>query len=313
MRRMARVVARLFMTLVCVISMVTCATAADAIDRNVVYGMYSGTALLVDVHHPTAAPNGRGLIVIIGGGWMAGPMGYGASPMKDNELFVATYVVPFVQAGYTVFAPNYRGTPRFPFPAGIDDLARLVRFVRGHAADYKIDPNQLGAVGGSAGAYYSLMLGTHEHEGARDIHDPIDALSAKVQAVVSISAATDLTRDFKHRDTSALVASFLGGRVPPMIRTPESLDPIYRVASPITYVSKESAPTLLIHGEADDILPIEQSEIMLDAFRGAHVPCNLIRVPNAGHTFSMDRYTAIPNYFIESVRWFDQQLKVKTH
>ena len=125
------------------------------VEKNVVYGMYSGLALLMDVHHP-AKPNGRGVVFISGSGWQA-PMTYGATGLKEQQIDI--WGPPLLQAGYTVFAINHRAAPRFHYPAAVEDVQRAIRFVRHHAADYSIDPNRLGGVAGSSGAHHIFGRG----------------------------------------------------------------------------------------------------------------------------------------------------------
>ena len=103
------------------------AAAQVRVETNVVYGMYSGTALLLDVHHP-AQPNGFGVIFIAGSGWNA-PLGYSSPPLKESPQ-VAMYVPSLTQAGYTVFAITHRATPMFRYPAPVEDVQRAVRFIR---------------------------------------------------------------------------------------------------------------------------------------------------------------------------------------
>src|SRR5262244_2610117 len=134
------------------------ASAQGRVDRNVVYGMYSGTALLLDVHYP-AKPNGFGVIFIPGSGWSA-PLSYAAPPLKQSEQ-VGMYVPSLTDAGYTVFAITHRATPTFRYPAQFEDAERAVRFMRANAAKYGIDPGRIGGAGGSSGAHLMSMLGTH--------------------------------------------------------------------------------------------------------------------------------------------------------
>src|SRR5262249_40389037 len=133
------------------------ASAQGRVDRNVVYGMYSGTALLLDVHYP-AKPNGFGIIFIPRSRW-ADPLGYAAPPLQESEQ-VAMYVPSLTEAGYTVFAVTHRATPTFRYPAQVEDAERAVRFIRANAAKYGIDPARLGGAGGSSGAHLVSLLGT---------------------------------------------------------------------------------------------------------------------------------------------------------
>ena len=111
--------------------------AGARVEPNVVYGMYSGLALLLDVHRP-ATPNGYGVIFVSGSGWQA-PTTYDATPLKQNQIPI--WGPPLLQAGYTVFALNHRAVPRFHYPGAVEDVQRAIRFVRHHAKEYGIDPD----------------------------------------------------------------------------------------------------------------------------------------------------------------------------
>ena len=147
---------RWLVSLVACVSLVSAADAATAarsspprVESNVVYGMYSGLGLLLDVHHP-ARPNGFGVVFISGSGWQA-DLAYGATPLKSQQI--PSWGPPLLAAGYTVFAINHRAAPRFHYPAAIEDVQRAIRFVRHNAARYGIDAAHLGGVGGSSGGH----------------------------------------------------------------------------------------------------------------------------------------------------------------
>lgn len=163
--------------------------AESRVDRNVVYGMYSGLALLMDVHHPEQ-PNGIGLIHVSGSGWSA-PLSLDARPLKEAG-HVRIEALPLVQRGYTVFTVNHRATPRFQYPAAVEDVQRAVRFVRFHAARFGIDPDRIGAIGGSSGGHLVSMLGVLPGEGDAQAESEIDRVSAKVQCVVARATPSDL-------------------------------------------------------------------------------------------------------------------------
>src|SRR5262249_50679507 len=136
--------------------------AEPRVESNQIYGMYSGAALLMDVHIP-ARPNGYGVVFISGSGWHA-PQEYGASELKSGSQ-IKMYGPPLVAAGYTVFSLNHRAAPRFRFPAAVDDVQRAVRFVRHNAAKYGIRPDRIGACGGSSGGHLVSMLGVLDGKG----------------------------------------------------------------------------------------------------------------------------------------------------
>jgi acetyl esterase/lipase len=144
--------------------------------------MYSGLALLMDVHYPVSA-NGIGLIFIPGSGWRA-PFTLDARPLKENTEG-EVYATPLVAAGYTVFTINHRASPRFQYPAAVKDAQRAVRFIRYNTADFGIEPHRIGALGGSSGGYLATLLGVLD-DGDNTIGDsPINQVSAKVKAVVA--------------------------------------------------------------------------------------------------------------------------------
>jgi len=165
------------------------AFAQPRVEKNVVFGMYSGAALLMDVYRPVQS-NGLGLIVIQGSGWYM-PQRYDAPALKDDE-FAVTYGQRFAEAGYTAFVINHRAAPRFRYPAPIEDAQRAVRFIRHNAAAYAIDGRRLGAWGASSGGHLAGLLGTLDGAGDPNDSDPVNRESAKVQAVVTLFPATDL-------------------------------------------------------------------------------------------------------------------------
>src|SRR5262245_28310486 len=139
------------------LSLSVAASAQSRVDANVVYGMYSGTALLLDVHYPVR-PNGFGIVFIPGSGWNA-PLGSSRTPLKESPQ-VAMYGPSLLQAGCTVFAITHRATPTFRYPAPLEDAQRAVRFIRHHAAKYGIDSARIGGSGGSSGAHLVSLLAT---------------------------------------------------------------------------------------------------------------------------------------------------------
>src|SRR5215831_11920486 len=165
--------------------------AVNNVERNVVYGMYSGLALLMDVFHPEKT-NGHGIVYINGSGWHS-PMAYGAAPLKDLPLGIP-YAEALQHAGYTVFAINHRQAPRFRYPAAIEDAQRAVRFVRHNSKRFDISPARIGAAGGSSGGHLVSLLGTLTGEGDPDDQDPVNRESARVQCVVARAAPVDLAR-----------------------------------------------------------------------------------------------------------------------
>jgi hypothetical protein len=151
------------------------AAAQGRVESNVVYGMYSGLALLLDVYVPNR-PNGFGIITVPGTGWHL-PTGY-AGPGQKGRIY-APDSAALLAAGYTVFRLNHRAAPRFPYPAALEDAQRAVRYVRFHAGRYGIDPEHLGGWGFSSGAHLVALLGVLDGAGDVNDPDPVNRVSAR--------------------------------------------------------------------------------------------------------------------------------------
>lgn len=250
------------------------------LERNLIYGMYSGLALLMDVHRPEK-PNGRGVLFVTGTAWYA-PTGYGAPSYKDSARSTEFAVTPLVEAGYTVFVLNHRATPRFSYPAPLEDVQRAARFIRHHAERFGIRPAPLAGVGISSGAHLMSLLGVLDGTGSAEERDPVAQQSAKLQCVVAFAPPTDLTAI--QSSLPWFFSSLMGGLVLLPNAPKESAEyRAYQAASPISHVSADDAAFLLIHGDPDEIVPVEQSERFEAALRGAGARAELIRMPGVGH------------------------------
>ena len=280
--------------------------AQSRLESNVVYGMYSGAALLMDVHNP-AQPNGLGIVFIPGSGWIA-PLGYSAPPLKESSQ-VEIYVPSLTQAGYTVFVINHRATPPFRYPAPLEDAQRAVRFVRHNAARYGIDSARIGGAGGSSGGHLLSLLGTLDGAGDSSDPDPVNRESAKLQCIAARAAPIDLTQ-MTPTDVAENIALLLGVKV--VAATPKtSME--YKTAwaaSPINYVSSDDAPFLLIHGDADRTVSFRQSEMMESALKMVGVPVKLIPIEGGDHGATFPGAVDPPDYKGEIVKWFDAHLRV---
>jgi acetyl esterase/lipase len=275
--------------------------------RDVIYGRKAGLALTMDVFKP-ARPNGAGIIFVVSGGWFSRP---------DN-INVA-YYQPLLKRGYTVFAVVHGSQPKFTIPEILDDIHRAVRFIRYSAKTYGIDGDRLGIMGASAGGHLSLMQGTAGMKDDPKAKDPIDRESSRVQAVCAFFPPTDflnfgkqgnelIDRQFQPPFTAAVdYHEFDRDKAMYLPVTDKAkLREITKKVSPITHVTAESAPTLLIHGDEDKLVPLQQSEIMLAKLKQAGVPVELIVKKGAGHgwpTIVLD---------IDScIEWFDKYLAKK--
>ena len=294
-------------------------SAQTRVEKNVIYGMYSGLALLMDIHRPDT-PNGLGIIFVPGSGWQA-PPGYDAAGLK-NDVRNAAWISALLRAGYSVFTINHRAAPRFHYPAAIDDVQRAIRFVRHHARQLGINGGRLGGFGGSSGGHLVGLAATLAAPGLVEETDPVNREPATLQAVVLRAAPTDLTR---MRDGFAAMpmAIFMnaippGRELPPGV--PASVPPYlkeYTAASPLAHVTPSSPPVLLLHGDADTEVSFQQAEAMEAALRAVNVPTKLVRLSGGGHgaTFPIDGrpngkpHPALSSAIDEMVGWLNQHLK----
>jgi acetyl esterase/lipase len=286
------------------------AVAADpSFDRkeDVIYGRKYGTALTMDVFTPKKDAKGIGVILVVSGGFRS-----------SHESIQPAFVRPLTDRGYTVFAVVHGSQPRFTVPEIVEDMNRAVRFIRHHAKDYGIDPARIGVCGASAGGHLSLMLGTAGAPGDPDAKDPVDRESSRVQAVACFFPPTDLLNYGKtgHR----LIHAIDHGRpyrpaydyyeldkqtnvwVP--ITDPVKLEQIAREISPVYHVTSDDPPTLIIHGDKDQVVPLQQSELIAEKLKSAGVEAKLIVKKGAGHGWPTLGQDAVA--FID---WFDAHLK----
>lgn len=279
-------------------------------DRNedVIYGRKFGTALTMDVFTPKEKKNGVGVIFCVSGGWFSGKAAINA--MFFQEL---------LNRGYVVFAVVHGSQPRFSIPEVLEDMNRAVRFIRHNAKTYNVDPDRLGISGGSAGGHLSLMQGVAAHEGNADSVDPVDRETAKVAAVACFFPPTDFL-NYGEKGKEALGNNTLSGFAPPFdfveqnpktrtfdkITDPDKRREIGKRISPVYHVTEKSAPTLIIHGDADKLVPIQQAELIIEKLKAAKVPCDLVVKEKAGHGWP-DLAKDIPKL----ADWFDKHLSKK--
>jgi acetyl esterase/lipase len=257
---------------------------------DVTYATVDGEELKLDLARPKDAKLPLPLVVVIhGGGWAAGNR-----KSHDNVTW------EFAKRGYVSATVSYRFAPKHPFPAQIQDVKAAVRFLRANAERYAIDPANVGAIGFSAGAHLSMMLGAMDKEdGYDDVGEHRDQPS-KVQAVVSYFGPTDLLQPYPDA-TKPILQKFLGGTV-------DEKRELAKRASPITYVNAGDAPMLLLQGTKDPLVPHDQAVRMADALTKVGVPGRVELLLGAGHGWGgaeSQRTVA------ESFAFFDQYLKAK--
>ena len=291
------------------------AVAADvkpAFERkeDVVYGRKFGTALTLDVFTPTEGANGIGVIAVVSGGWFSA---------HDSVPGIAVFLKDLLTRGYTVFAVVHGSQPKYTIPEIILDINRAVRYVRHHAKEYRIDPERLGIYGGSAGGHLSLMQGLAGGRGDPNARDAVEKESSRVQAVACFFPPTDFLNYGKEGE-NALGRGVLAAYKAPFdfhefdkktnsfvpITDEKKVLEIGRQISPITHVSREAPPILIIHGDADKLVPIQQAEILVKKLKEAGAEAKLIVKPGAAHG-----WPDMAKDMVHIADWFDAHLKKK--
>jgi acetyl esterase/lipase len=267
------------------------------VDRTdgVVYGTRNDTPLTLDVLKP-ANPNGLAVAFMVSGGWKSGQPGETPTWM----------LAPLLRNGYTVFAICHISQPESTVMEIIEDVNRGVRYVRHHADDYEIDPDRIGVSGGSAGGHLSLMLATRGGPGNSDAEDPIDRESSAVQAVAIFYPVTDLLDmgpSTENPGDGGPPLSFVKA-FGPDAGNMDKWKEIGRDCSPIFHVTENLPPTLIYHGDADTLVPLEQSERFRDQAAERGLDVKVVVHPGGGHGW--------PTLIWDSmsfVSWFDEHLK----
>ena len=301
---------RLLSTAVAALALASPALAQQNFTRteDVIYGRKYGLAMTMDVIAPKEKANGKGIIFCVSGGWFSA-----------KEAINPGFVKEFVNRGYTVFAVVHGSQPKFTIPEVLEDMHRAVRFIKANAKKYNVDPDKLGIAGGSAGGHLSLMQGTAPRPGNPKATDPVERESSKVAAVACFFPPTDFL-NYGEPGKVALGDGTLKGFRPPfdfwerdkatnklvVIEDQERRKAIGKTISPVYHVSKDSAPTLIIHGDADTLVPIQQAQLVIAKFKEFKVPCELVVKKGGGHGWQgMDKDMAT------LADWFDKYLQGK--
>jgi acetyl esterase/lipase len=187
-----------------------------------------------------------------------------------------TVPLELLSEGYAVASIGYRVSTDAKFPAQIEDCKAAIRWLRASAARFALDPERVGVFGESAGGYLAAMLGTTGDVKTFDVGDHLEQSSA-VQAVIDFYGPTDFLQNaFATANPKSPEALLIGGVI---LENREKAEK----ANPIAYVTKDAAPFLIVHGDADKLVPINQSELLETALKKANVPVMRHTVKGGGH------------------------------
>jgi acetyl esterase/lipase len=260
------------------------------VERDLAYGKGGDVDLKLDLAMPAEARGPYPAVVCIhGGAWQAG---------KRQELDGLTRTL--ARRGFVAAAVTYRLTPKYAFPAQIEDCKAAVRWLRANATKYHVRPEAIGAIGFSAGAHLACLLGTADASAKLEGEGGNSDQSSRVQAVVSFFGPTDFTtKTWKKNVEDTFLVPLFGGSF-------EEKKELYAKGSPLVYVTKDDPPFLFFHGAKDTLVGIEHSEKMVKKLTEVGVSARLVALPDAGHGWSGDPLTRTID---ESIRFFEEKLK----
>jgi len=251
-------------------------TDSVRLEKNIPYAGSDNPRQQLDLIVPKKQQGDKPLPVIVyifGGGWQTGDKAQGYSLLNAA-------VARGDCAGITI---NYRLSGEAIWPAQIHDCKAAIRWVRANAKKYNFDPDRIGVIGASSGGHLAIMLATSGGvESLEGNLGPYKGTSSRVCCAVDYSGPTDLLAmgdypsQIQHIAPDSPGSRLVGGALP-------DRKELARSASPITYVSKDGAPTLVIHGDADRLVPFNQSERFAKALKDVGVDCVFLRVKGGDH------------------------------
>jgi acetyl esterase/lipase len=260
--------------------------------KDVTYCTAEGVDLKMDLYYPARISGPLPVAVYIhGGGWIAGDKEKADHNLEGKAVLAQDYLL---------VALDYRLAPKYRFPAMIEDVKCAIRSLRAHAAQYGLDAGRIGVWGVSAGGHLAALLGTADEIAGYDVGQYLEQ-SSRVQAVVDFYGPVDLRLPLTG-DANELVHDAFG--------TDDPQAPILVLGSPVTWVSADDPPFLILHGDSDSLVPLRQSQELFERLVAAGVPAELVVVTNGGHGFGgVDLQPSRAALVQRVVEFFDQYLK----
>lgn len=254
----------------------------EGLRENIEFARVGEETLRLDAFVPPGDGPFATCILVHGGGFTKG----------TKRSYITPIFEPLAKAGFVWFTIDYRLAPKHRWPACADDVATAIRWVKEHAAEYKVDPNRIALIGESAGGHLVSYAGV-KGEGA-----------TRVAAVVPFYAPHDLESQVRRRGK-------LGDGPAGLLGTNELDDAAYarlKEISASTYVTEKLPPFLLIHGDKDEQVPFEQSEKFRAKMLAAGNVCELLTIPGGAHGMGgWDKLGS--DYKVRLVDWLKEHLK----
>jgi dipeptidyl aminopeptidase/acylaminoacyl peptidase len=262
---------------------------------DVVYGEVHGTGLLMDIFTPKGKANGLALIDVVSGAWHS-------DRGKIRDHTTAQFYSIFCGRGYTVFAVRPGSRTRYTGAEMATHVKMGIRYAKLHAADYKVDPDRFGISGASAGGHLATLVAVTPEDGNPDAGAPLQRLSTRVKAAAVFFPPTDFL-DWNGKPANYAFLGdllFLGGTKG---HSDDELKERAEQISPARQVKATPIPFLLIHGDADPLVPLQQSQKMVEVLKAAGGSAELIVKKGGGHP-----WMTIPEEVKIMADWFDRQL-----
>jgi acetyl esterase/lipase len=238
------------------------------IEANIRYSLHPETVLDIVQARAPALKNRPGVIVIHGGGWIGG----------DKESMLEPFCLPFVEHGFVVANVEYRLARAASAPAAVNDVLEAAKWFRDRAADYKVDPNQIIVTGISAGGHLAMMVGMAPESAGL-------GPSIKIAAIVNFYGISDVPDQLQGQHLQSYAVTWIPEQ-------PGRME-LAKKLSPITYIRKGLPPVLSIHGDADPVVPFDQSVRLTKELKAAGNQAELITVPGGQHGFPLEEMTQL--------------------
>jgi acetyl esterase/lipase len=270
--------------------------------ENIVYAETDGVGLVMDVFTPKHESNGLGVVDVISGAWHSD-----RDKIRDHERAQTFQIL--CANGYTVFAVRPGSISKFSVPEMVANLNQGIRWVKEHAADYGIDRDRLGLMGASAGGHLACLAAVTAVEQKDKPKSDEKRTDTRVRAVAVFFPPTDFLNyngkaiDARNDDDLSKLVRRLAFPQGLSDATDVDVEQVLTQISPARLVTPQAPPFLLIHGDADQVIPLQQSELMLAALKQANVPAELVVKPGGGHP-----WLTIHEEVKLISDWFDKQL-----
>jgi len=246
----------------------------------------AGRAEKLDVYLPAPPAAGKlspAVVWIHGGGFTGG---------TKAEARAKEFCTTLANAGYVALNIDYR-LSEGAWPTNLHDCKNAVRFLRTHAAEYRVDPERIGVAGGSAGGSLALLVGFTAGMKELEPDAPYPGVSSAVRCVIDMYGITDL-RTRREIEADGTVGDKFRPLGPVSVfGAPDNLA-VYRLASPVSHVGKKSPPVLILHGDKDTTVDLRQSQDLAAVLAKAGGVHELVIMPGAGHTFDLETWNKKP-------------------